>query len=494
MATSFDALILGSGFPGTILGWILASRGWHVLIVDPASHPRMAIGESSTPVADRLLGALADRYGLTRLGPLASWGTWKAAYPDVVCGKKRGFSYYRHHPGLPFQDDACHRASYLVAANSDDQHADTHWLRSSVDQFLAAEAVAAGVQLDEGTIVGRARYASHERLWRVDMKSPDGETKVEARWLIDASGGAAASARWTGNRRDDDWMRTRTTALFGHFVGVAPFDNTVCPDAGLAGDDAAQHHLLDDGWLWILRMDNGVTSVGRVTPGNHDAHPGPGRQAIDHLIEPLSDYPSLAAMLASARVVDVAGRPAQTVTASGRISRCHGKASGPGWLMLPSTFGLVDPLHSTGIAHSLSGVWRAAELLLGPEVEVPRRLRRYQAQLRRETGWIDTLVSGCYRALPSWQRFVAYSSFYFAATIAFERLLRRDPTDWPQGFLSAGDAALVAAAEQVWTLLDGHHVGDRQLVEMVRRLLGPWNDVGLLDPNHCNRLRHSATK
>jgi hypothetical protein len=46
------------------------------------------------------------------------------------------------------------------------------------------------------------------------------------------------------------------------------------------------------------------------------------------------------------------------------MSRLWSRASGPGWAMLPTTAGFVDPLHSTGIAHGLRGVERIAELLL----------------------------------------------------------------------------------------------------------------------------------
>ncbi|MFN9035961.1 MAG: NAD(P)-binding protein, partial [Planctomyces sp.] len=72
----FDVVIAGSGFSGSLLGWILARHGRSVLIVYRQHHPRFAIGESSTPTADFLLAHLADRFGLRELAPLACWGTW----------------------------------------------------------------------------------------------------------------------------------------------------------------------------------------------------------------------------------------------------------------------------------------------------------------------------------------------------------------------------------------------------------------------------------
>ncbi|MEY4567785.1 MAG: hypothetical protein RLY14_2755, partial [Planctomycetota bacterium] len=51
----FDVTILGSSFSGSLLAWILASQGMRVLLLDRNKHPRFAIGESSTPVADYLV-------------------------------------------------------------------------------------------------------------------------------------------------------------------------------------------------------------------------------------------------------------------------------------------------------------------------------------------------------------------------------------------------------------------------------------------------------
>ena len=53
-----DVLILGSGFGGSLLALILARAGKLVAMVDRSRHPRFAIGESSTPLADRTLAQM----------------------------------------------------------------------------------------------------------------------------------------------------------------------------------------------------------------------------------------------------------------------------------------------------------------------------------------------------------------------------------------------------------------------------------------------------
>ena len=125
MTTAADVVVLGSGFAGSILALILQRQGRDVLAVDKASHPRFAIGESSTPTANLVLASLARQYDLPRLAPLARYGTWQAAYPRLTCGLKRGFSYFKHDPHTPFRPRDDHANELLVAANSDDQASDT---------------------------------------------------------------------------------------------------------------------------------------------------------------------------------------------------------------------------------------------------------------------------------------------------------------------------------------------------------------------------------
>jgi FADH2 O2-dependent halogenase len=115
-----------------------------VLVVDRGRHPRFAIGESSTPAADLILANLAARHRLPELAPLARWGSWQARYPDLGCGKKRGFSYFHHRPGERFRDTPDHAASLLVAASATDAGSDTHWLRADVDTFFCTSAARAG--------------------------------------------------------------------------------------------------------------------------------------------------------------------------------------------------------------------------------------------------------------------------------------------------------------------------------------------------------------
>src|SRR5258708_4639760 len=144
-----DLAILGSGFGGSRLALIARRLGYTVALLERSRHPRFAIGESSTPLADFKLARIADRFGLDWLRPFAKYGSWKATHPEIPCGLKRGFSFFRHQPDRPYTVAENNANALLVAASPDDARSDTHWFRADFDAYLVQRAQEAGaVYLD----------------------------------------------------------------------------------------------------------------------------------------------------------------------------------------------------------------------------------------------------------------------------------------------------------------------------------------------------------
>src|SRR5262249_2032019 len=182
----FDIAIVGSGFAGSLLALICRRLGRSVVLVEKGRHPRFAIGESSSPLANLILEELTDRYDLPRIRPLAAWGSWQPRYPEIRCGLKRGFTFYGHAAGRPFVADPERRNELLVAASPREEIADTHWLRADLDHFLVREAQSEGTE-----------YLDETRIDGIDVR-PDGialrglrqgrATSIRAKLLVDASG------------------------------------------------------------------------------------------------------------------------------------------------------------------------------------------------------------------------------------------------------------------------------------------------------------------
>ncbi len=168
------------------MAMIARRLGHSVVLLEKTKHPRFAMGESSTPLANLILEELSDRYDLPGIRSLSKWGTWQATHPEIACGLKRGFTFLHHKFGSAFTDDASHRKQLLVAASPNERIADTHWYRSDFDAFLVHEAQKLGVV-----------YLDEVDLWGVDaeQKRPiiqgrhhHQPLEIHAGFIIDASG------------------------------------------------------------------------------------------------------------------------------------------------------------------------------------------------------------------------------------------------------------------------------------------------------------------
>jgi len=240
------------------------------------------------------------------------------------------------------------------------------------------------------------------------------------------------------------------------------------------------HHLLDEGWMWWLRFGSGVTSVGLVLtedePPTESVTPEAECRAI------LARYPSLSTVFDNAHIVT------PEVTRTNRLQRLNRNVASADWALLPSTAGFVDPLHSTGIAHTLAGVERlAAALTQQRGASRAGALADYGEQVVKELRWIDQLVSGCYRCLQDFRKFSAFSMCYFAAATTYER---RRLAGEPVGFLCADDRTLVETVGELATGITDHSSADFE--SACQEALSPFNHVGLFAPQHPNMYECTA--
>ena len=478
MSPDCDLAVVGSGFGGSLIAMIGSRLGYRTMLLERGRHPRFAIGESASPLAGILIEQLCDRYRLPRVRPLSAFGTWQRAYPDVVCGLKRGFTYFRHERGLPYRRTADRSSELLVAASPNDELSDTHWLRADVDQFLQHEAVATGAEyLDELELRSFEPHGAYSQLAGNRRGAP---VSIRARFVIDASGPHGFISRALNIRNIGLSGYPPTQALFSHFTDVARCATMaefgVPP--GVSGDplpypmdDAALHHVFDGGWMWVLRFGNGVTSAGiAVTDGlAAELRLADGAPAWRRF---LGLYPSIALQF-----VDAA--PTRPFTWMQRMPWRVEEAAGPGWAMLPSAAGFVDPLFSTGIPLTLLGIERLARAL---EMEAPLGIGdRGSGIADRALADVDhtaRFVAGCYAAFPRFAQFTAYSMFYFAAA-SFAEMSRRLGVPSPEPRFLAADRT--SFAEALVGLSPQSRVFDARYAADVARAIEPLNIAGLCD-------------
>lgn len=493
-----DVAILGAGFGGSLLAQVLASAGLAPVLIDRRKHPRFAIGESATPIADLVLYDLAQRYSLPRLAPLAKYGAWNRAHPQVVHGLKRGFSYFLHRPGEPLAVGAGHPNEMLVAASPNDEEADTHWLRSSVDAFLTAEAVAMGTPYFDET---ETKLATTSDGWRISGRRRDESLEITAAFLVDASGEGAALARSLGLPIGAGRLLTHSRSIYAHFENLRPFEEVLArlgaprDDYPFPCDQAALHQVIDEGWMWQLRFDNGVTSAGFMIDSRQ--HPLDASLPIEvEWSRLLARYPSIAAQFAEARLTAPEGGLRRT----DRIQRYSPVIVGEAWAMLPHTAGFIDPLHSTGIAQTLCGIERLAAILLGHwrSTSLADELKRYERILHQEFALADKLVTLCYLARRDFRLFTHAAMPYFAAAHTYEQRRKLGKIAPGAAFLGADDVDLVRAVNGVWRALKDLGEGpidDSQAArfqQLVAESIAPYNTAGLCDPGAINMYRHTA--
>jgi FADH2 O2-dependent halogenase len=478
----FDVAIVGSGFAGSLTALALRRLGRSVVLVERGSHPRFAVGESSSPLANLLLEELCERYSLDRIRPLTAWGSWRRTHPRVACGLKRGFTFYAHRFDRRFGRDPARRDQLLVAASPCDEIADTHWYRADFDAFLAGEAEREGAVHLERTRIEAIEDGSDGP--RLTLARDGARQTISAALLVDASGGASV-ARALGLPVGSFPGYPATEALYAHFEGVARTDSLA--DFAAAGappypaDDAALHHVFDGGWIWVLRFSNGITSAGVAADAAlaRELRLEEGPPAWERLLDRL---PSVREQFAGARaVLPFVHRP--------RLPFRSEHAAGPGWIALPSAAAFVDPLLSTGFPLTLAGISRLGRIVeeswgrpeLGP------RLDELGRRTLDEADAAARLTAGLYRSFGDFPSFALLTRLYFAAASWAESVRRLGRPERAAGFLLLDDPVFGPALRRLCEeAADPDPRVRRAAADRVREAIEPFDVIGLNDESRRN--------
>lgn len=485
MKHDFDLAIIGSGFGGALLAMVARRIGLSVILIERGTHPRFAIGESTSPLANLIIDQLAERYDLPRLKPLAAWGEWQRVYPDVIGGLKRGFTYFKHESERRYRMAADRANQLLVAASPNDETADSHWLRSSVDHFLVNEAVALGAEYLDQTCLHSVEWPA-EGMIRLKGERLGQSVQINAGLVADAGGPRGFLRRQLNVVETEFAAYPPTQALYSHFTGVRRCDEM--PDFSVDErppypiDDAAVHHVFDGGWMWVLRFNNGLTSAGIAVTDElaNDLGIADGEKAWRRF---LSKFPSIAAQFADARAV-------REFTWQPRLSYRATAAAGKGWAMLPSAAAFIDPLFSTGIPMTLLGIERLGRILSEKlsGIDMNQRLDEYGEITLAEADHTAYFIGSCYASFPHFENFTAYSMFYFAAASFSEMARRFDRARLVTRFLAADRSDFAPAMREFGAVLRRNRIGidssafARRIAESIHSL----NIAGLCRPAKRN--------
>lgn len=332
-----DVLVIGGGPAGSTVATLLARKGWRVTLLEKARHPRFHIGESLLPMNMPIL---------QRLG---------------VLEQVRAIGVLKLGADFPIDDGSYNSFPFARALDPENGYA-FHVKREEFDQLLFEHARSEGVDAREQVKVERVEF--NDCATEVHARGPDGALQFRPRYLIDASGRDAFLGGKLGLKRRNP--RHQSAALFSHYTGVER----------RPGDDAGNVSIIRHpfGWLWLIPLRDGVTSVGAVCSPEYLKQRRGDSEAF--LQQTLASVPAAADRMRDA--VRIA-----PVHATGNYAYDCSAMSGPGWMLLGDAWTFVDPMFSSGVFLAMNGAERGADAV-DAVLREPARERAVLAALEKQ--------------------------------------------------------------------------------------------------------------
>lgn len=368
MVTTVDVAIAGGGPGGAAAAIALSKQGQRVLLADAGTGRWPRIGEGLPPSARALLRelgvldqVLADGHRRSP-GTLAFWGSDTAHTEDTLFGL--------HGDGLQLD-------------------------RARFDAGLRTAAHAAGAQVIDGArlrLLARGdAHTPHTLELRIGEAAPQ---RVQARWLIDASGRSATLARALGAQRI---AHDRLLAFHQRLIGGAATDR----------DGRTWVEAVADGWWYSVLLPSGERLIAHLSDfsGEHGAAERRSLLNGEGLWDELRLAPQLHALCA-----EHGWRPHGAVQGADASSTELDCAGGERWLAVGDAAMAFDPLSSKGIANALYTGLRAAGVIWASEGGDADAVGGYARHLReihqvyRDQCWGFYAMEGRWLQSEFWRR------------------------------------------------------------------------------------------
>nr|MCH9681354.1 NAD(P)/FAD-dependent oxidoreductase [Deltaproteobacteria bacterium] len=398
-----DVIVLGSGIGGSLFATVLARKGLDVVLIEKGSHPRFAIGESTTPESTALMGILAQRYDVPEIANLSNFASVRR-HVSSACGVKRNFTYAFHREGQPQRAD--HFTQFPTWAPPFGP--DIHFFRQDTDSYVFGLAVRYGVTILQQTGVDTVDVHDDG----VTVVTAKGQT-VRGKFIIDGTGRRGTVGKVLGLRLPPDGMRTDSRALFTHMIGVLPYDRCA-PDRREHGmpspfHQGTLHHIFEGGWLWVIPFDNHKASTNPLCSVglclDRERWPRPeGVSPEEEFRQFVERFPSLRKQFEGATAV-------RGWVASDRMQYRSKRCGGARYFLMPSAAGFVDALFSSGLTFTAWAINVAGEQIVESVRHDDFRDDRFDhvnEWFDKCLDYYDRLVAHSYRSFSSFELWNAW--------------------------------------------------------------------------------------
>lgn len=338
-----DVLVIGGGPAGSTISALLAERGYDVVLLEKARHPRFHIGESLLPMNLPLFDRLGIRNQIDAIGIVKYGAEFVSPYHDNTSYFEFGQALNKSFP-----------YSYEVR-------------RSEFDDILFRNAITRGARSYEGHMAKRVEFGEGGRATVISHDENGKVIEWHPRFVVDATGRDTLLSNQFGIKKRN--RKHASAAIFGHFAGAERRSGKKEGDITL--------FWFDHGWFWYIPLLDGSVSVGVVCWPYYLKSRKTDLEQFFH--DTIAMCPPLAKRLEQARLT-------APVTATGNFSYSSERCCGPNYIMVGDAFSFIDPVFSSGVLLAMNSAFEGAETvdicLKNPEM-ASQALKKFDRVSRR---------------------------------------------------------------------------------------------------------------
>jgi tetracycline 7-halogenase / FADH2 O2-dependent halogenase len=385
--SEFDVIILGCGIAGTMLGTVLARRGFSVLMLDGGVHPRFVVGESTIPQTSQLITLLSREHDVPELHNIG------LGSPDLLrkhvtsnCGVKRVFGFVYQRPGVENDPAEAHQFGNVWRDEN-------HFFRQDIDAYLLYTAIRYGAHAVQGVKIESVQIDADR------ARVVAGGKTYTAKFVADGTGFRSVVADAFKLREEPCSLVARTRSIFTHMVDVTPFENVAPSKLSQPWSMSTLHHCFKRGWIWVIPFNNWpgapnpLVSVGVTV--DEDLHPErPGASPEEEFAGFVEMFPSVARQFENAKL-------ARPWVRTKRLQYFSTRTVGHRYALLSHAAGFIDPLFSRGMINTVDNLRSLARVLVPALEDGDFSEARFEAvdhEQKRNIRFADKIVAGSYIA------------------------------------------------------------------------------------------------
>lgn len=347
-----DVLVIGGGPAGCTVAPLLVEKGYKVVVLEKARHPRFHIGESLLPANLPLFERMGIAEEVKAIGMVKPGAEFVSPHHDMAQCFEFADAWDK---SMPY--------AYQVQ-------------RAEFDTILIRNAEKKGVEVHENCKARAVDFLPDNSGAIVRAQHDDGrESEWKARFVVDASGRDTFLAnRFQIKHRNP---KHNSSAIYGHFAGAKRHDGQAAGNITI--------FWFEHGWFWFIPMMNDTTSIGMVTWPYYMKTIG-DRNIEQFLMDGIAMCPALAERLKDAKLVN-------KVEATGNFSYVSERNHGQNYMLLGDAYAFIDPVFSSGVLLAMnSGVIgaEAIDTCLRQPAKAAAALKRFDALMKhgpKEFSW-----------------------------------------------------------------------------------------------------------